>query len=183
MEADRAHNLQTSRSRHGKKPRQASMLARKHRKHRPIASVPSPIRERGLQHRFESLLGAVLTNDMNSCPLTSILQRLYRWGGFMLYARFIPAGNGTSQPSTFDDSKKARLQLARARRDLRELWLERDELAVMASQAMQVTYGYRSYAFQQHLFRAFGMHFIALYRHLISLSFSLLRPRATDARG
>lgn len=59
----------------------------------------------------------------------------------MLYARFIPAGNGTSQSSTFNDSKKARLQLARARRDLRELWLERDELAVMASEAMQVTYG------------------------------------------
>lgn len=59
----------------------------------------------------------------------------------MLCARFIPAENVTSQSSVFDGGRIARLQLARARKDLRELWLERDELAVLAGQAMQVTYG------------------------------------------
>lgn len=38
-----------------------------------------------------------------------------------------------------EDAQKARLQLARARKDLRGLWLERDELATLAGQAMKVT--------------------------------------------
>ncbi|CAM9304225.1 unnamed protein product [Ectocarpus sp. 4 AP-2014] len=36
-----------------------------------------------------------------------------------------------------EDARKARLQLTRARKDLRELWLERDELAKLAGQAIQ----------------------------------------------
>ncbi|CBJ31255.1 expressed unknown protein [Ectocarpus siliculosus] len=36
-----------------------------------------------------------------------------------------------------EDARKGRLQLTRARKDLRELWLERDELAKLAGQAIQ----------------------------------------------
>ncbi|CAM9099172.1 unnamed protein product, partial [Scytosiphon promiscuus] len=36
-----------------------------------------------------------------------------------------------------EQARKSRLQLTRARKDLRELWLERDELALLAGQAMQ----------------------------------------------
>lgn len=37
-----------------------------------------------------------------------------------------------------EEARKTRLQLVRARKDLRELWLERDELAMLAGQAIQV---------------------------------------------
>jgi len=37
-----------------------------------------------------------------------------------------------------EEARKARLQLVRARKDLRELWLERDELAMLAGQAIKV---------------------------------------------
>lgn len=37
-----------------------------------------------------------------------------------------------------EEARKARLQLVRARKDLRALWLERDELAILAGKAMQV---------------------------------------------
>lgn len=37
-----------------------------------------------------------------------------------------------------EDAHKARMQLRRARKDLQDLWLERDELAKLAGQAMQV---------------------------------------------
>ena len=40
--------------------------------------------------------------------------------------------------STFNDAQGPMMLLARARRDLRELWLERNELATLAGQAMQV---------------------------------------------
>lgn len=39
--------------------------------------------------------------------------------------------------SVKEDARKSRLQLARARKDLRELWQERDELATLAGGAMQ----------------------------------------------
>lgn len=37
-----------------------------------------------------------------------------------------------------DDAHKVRMQLVRARKDMRDLWLERDELAKLAGGAMQV---------------------------------------------
>lgn len=37
-----------------------------------------------------------------------------------------------------EDARKTRLQLVRARKDLGELWQERDELAMLAGQAIQV---------------------------------------------
>lgn len=40
-----------------------------------------------------------------------------------------------------EEARKARLQLVRARKDLRELWLERDELAMLAGQAIKVRGG------------------------------------------
>lgn len=47
-------------------------------------------------------------------------------------------GTGETPGASFvEDARKVRLQLTRARKDLRELWMERDELATLAGQAMQ----------------------------------------------
>lgn len=46
--------------------------------------------------------------------------------------------------SVAEDARTTRLQLTRARKDLRELWLERDELAKLAGAAMQARYAQRT---------------------------------------
>lgn len=43
-----------------------------------------------------------------------------------------------STRSTDEEKRKVRLQLARAQKDLRELWFERDELDALAKRAIQV---------------------------------------------
>lgn len=53
--------------------------------------------------------------------------------------RFVRACADEGQSIRFaEEARKTRLQLVRARKDLRELWLERDELAMLAGQAIQV---------------------------------------------
>lgn len=43
-----------------------------------------------------------------------------------------------SAKTLVEEARKVRLQLARAQKDLRELWLERDELDAMAKRAAEV---------------------------------------------
>lgn len=68
-----------------------------------------------------------------------------------------------------EEARKTRLQLVRARKDLRELWLERDELAMLASQAIQV---------REH--RRASSPFLAVQNVAIPLSTLLREPLILD---
>lgn len=53
--------------------------------------------------------------------------------------RTVARADEHNKASFAEEARKTRLQLVRARKDLRELWLERDELAMLAAEATKVS--------------------------------------------